>query len=964
LMLTSDQLRDAFLRFFEGKGHKIIPSSSLVPADDPTLLLTSAGMVQFKHYFKGEATPPSPRLTSCQKCFRTSDIDSVGDATHLTFFEMLGNFSVGDYFKKEAIAWAWEFVIQHLKLPKERLWITIFQDDDEAFQHWRSIGVPAERILRFGEESNFWGPAGKTGPCGPCSEIHYDFGEAVGCGRPDCRPNCSCGRFSELWNLVFTQYDQDEQGQRKPLPRPNIDTGMGLERTAAALLGKTSAYETDLFLPLLKLMSELSGKSYGQDVATDRALRVVVEHGRGVCFLIADHVGPSSGGRGYVLKHILHRAAIFGRKLGLTEPFLTKLAETVITQMQHVYPELADRSSLILQTIESEEERFERTLEAGTAVLDEIIGWREKLINDFKKQFLQEPLDNLKHIDEKDIDSFISGKWAWDLLLTGEDDVVQRIQKPMEKALQEFKANRTAKNFEEIKAIVESAKTIFGSEVFKLHDTYGFDVELTQEIARDRGLEVDLEGFEAEMKLQRERARASHKFTVTVHDKIVLKDSASVDIIPRSTDFVGYSKLKTESSVVVLLPDGKWPESSVDSMSKCQDLGVILRETPFYGEMGGQVGDTGEIRGKNGTVEVTSTLRDTVANRELIVHMGKVVEGTISVEDIVEAEVDRPRRLNIARNHTATHLLQAALRQVLGKQVRQAGSLVTPDRFRFDFTFLGAPAQEQLLQIQRLVNQKIRENLSVSTRLTDLSKAKEEGVLYLTGEQYGEEVRVIEVGKPIYSAELCGGTHVSATGEIGLFYIVSEGSIGSGIRRIEAVTGEAAESLAEQRLAVLEAIGKELHASPDETQAKVLALLSELERERKRVQALERELARHSVESLLGQVEQVDGVSVLSARVQVSNMPALREMGDLLRDKLKSAVVVLGAVYDDRPNFLALVTSDLVTRGLHAGKIAQKVAAVTGGGGGGRPEMAQAGGKDKSKLEEALRLVKTLVRQK
>ena len=985
-MLTSDQLREAYLRFFEGKGHKIIPSSSLVPADDPTLLLTSAGMVQFKRYFKGEATPPNPRLTSCQKCFRTSDIDSVGDATHLTFFEMLGNFSVGDYFKKEAIAWAWEFVIQYLKLPKERLWITIFQDDDEAFQHWRSIGVPAERILRFGEESNFWGPAGKTGPCGPCSEIHYDFGEAVGCGRPDCRPNCGCGRFSELWNLVFTQYDQNEQGQRKPLPRPNIDTGMGLERTAAALLGKTSAYETDLFLPLLKLMSELSGKSYGQDVPTDRALRVVVEHGRGLCFLIADGVVPSNEGRGYVLRRILRRAALFGRKLGLTEPFLTKIAESVIAQMQHVYPELAEQRSLILQVIESEEERFEQTLEMGLASLDDTL---RKMNEDIKlnlSNYIQgqiEPIrklaeslrnaqvesirklaesitnaqvesmrkfaDSFANIQVAQIDKLVSSPMTMQTLRD-----LQRITLNPEykQALEQIGKLKLDPGFVQAMERLKEAYTIGGQTVFRLHDTYGFPVELTQEIVKERGLEVDLEGFEAEMERQRERARASHKF------ELATKSGDVYEHLSAESCFVGYDRLRSESARIAgLIVKGQ----AVDSVKAGQEVEVVLDETPFYGEMGGQVGDTGEIKGARGRIDVTDAVK---ANHDLTVHRGKVVEGELELGDKVIAQVDERRRRAIASNHTATHLLQAALRQVLGKQVRQAGSLVTPDRFRFDFTFLGAPAQEQLLQIQRLVNQKIRGNLSVSSRLTDYRKAIEEGVLSLSGELYGEKVRVLEVGKPVYSAELCGGTHVSATGEIGLFYIVSEGSIGSGIRRIEAVTGEAAESLAEQRLAVLEAIGKELHASPDETQAKVLALLSELERERKRVQALERELARHSVESLLGQVEQVDGVSVLSARVQVSNMPALREMGDLLRDKLKSAVVVLGAVYDDRPNFLALVTPDLVTRGLHAGKIAQKVAAVTGGGGGGRPEMAQAGGKDKSKLEEALRLVKTLVRQK
>jgi len=883
--LTGDELRQEFLRFFEERGHKVIPSSSLVPEGDPTLLLTSAGMVQFKPYFLGEAVPPSPRLVSCQKCFRTTDIESVGDSKHLTFFEMLGNFSIGDYFKREAIAWAWEFVTQNLKLPKERLWATIFLDDDESFGYWREVGVPRERIIRFGEEDNFWGPAGDTGPCGPCSEIHYDLGEEFGCGQPGCGPGCKCGRFVEIWNLVFTQYNQDRDGNRSPLPKPNIDTGMGLERTLAAVQGKGSVYETDLFAPLIRRVCELSRWNYGEDEETDRRIRVVSEHGRAITFLIADGVLPSNEGRGYVLRRVLRRAVLFGRRLGVEGSFLGEIARVVIENMKHVYPELVSSQDFIFRVIELEEERFSQTLDTGLNLLDAII------------------------------------------------EKVRR----------------------------RGGSVLPGEEVFRLYDTYGFPSELTAEIAAENGLSVDLEGFEVEMNRQRERARAAHK--VDVSDGLVLKDKVSIAVIPRGTDFVGDRTLKHQSTIVVLLPESKWPEKSIDSVSQGQDVGVILRETPFYGEMGGQVGDTGEIRARSGRISVINTVRNTVGGSELIVHQGKVVEGTISVGDEVEAIVDKARRLDIARNHTATHLLQAALRQVLGGHVQQRGSLVAPDRLRFDFAHLSAVTGEELLEVQRLVNEKIRQDLKVSDRKVPYAQAVAEGALALFGERYGEEVRVIQIGEPPFSLELCGGTHVRSTGEIGYFRIIGESSIGVGVRRIEAVTGRGAEDFIEGRLSSLEKVARLVQSSPDEVEGKVAALLADLGREQKRALSLELELSKRIAESLVSKVETVEGIPVLAARVSASSMGMLRQIGDLLKERLGSAVIVLGAVWGDKPNFVAMVTPDLVARGLNAGQIVKQVAWVTGGGGGGRPGLGQAGGKDKEKLEEAIGLARRLIGQ-
>jgi alanyl-tRNA synthetase len=880
--MTGDELRKKYLIFFEQKGHLVIPSSSLIPHGDPTLLLTSAGMVQFKPYFTGEATPPSPRLASCQKCFRTTDIGSVGNFKHLTFFEMLGNFSIGDYFKKEAIAWAWEFVLDWLKIPKEKLWITIFLDDDESCRYWQNVGVNAERIIRCGEEDNFWGPAGETGPCGPCSEIHYDFGEQYSCG-PDCSPSCGCGRFLEIWNLVFTEYYQDAQKKRTPLPRKNIDTGMGLERTATVIQGKRSFYDTDLFAPIMQKVSQLTERKYGENEKADRAIRIVAEHGRAVTFLIADGVIPSNEGRGYVLRRILRRAALFGRTLGLDKPFLGEVAKEVIAGMGHVYPELVTRRDPVLKVIGMEEARFGETLSTGLNLLNQLMG----------------------------------------------------------------------------QAKAKADKKISGEEIFKLYDTYGFPAELTAEMAADNGLSVDLEGFEAEMERQRKRAREKHKFT-DAGARFSLVD------IPPSTGFVGYKSLKHKSSVVFLIPGGKWSGSTLISVSGGQDVGIILRETPFFAEMGGQVGDTGEIRGRKGRVEVTSTFKITQRDSDLVVHFGKVVEGTISLNDIVEAKVDKERRLDIARNHTTTHLLHAALRQVLGSQVHQAGSLVAPERFRFDFTYEAPVLKEELSQIQRIVNENIRQNLSVTKKEMPHSQAVAEGAIALFGEKYGDVVRTVKVGsaKAPISFEVCGGTHVDRTGDLGLFQVISEGSIGSGMRRIEAVTGREAEKLIEERASMLDKIARRLQVPAAYVEGKLSGVLEELDSERKRAVVLERQLSKETAESLLNQAESVKGVSVLVAKTSVSNMDALRHMGDVLREKLGSGVIVLAAVWDDKPSFLAMVTPDLISRGLNAGDIVKKVAQATGGSGGGRPQLGQGGGKDKDKLEQALKLVARLVEEK
>jgi len=884
--VTSDEIREVFLSFFEQKGHRVIPSSSLIPHKDTSLLLTTAGMVQIKPYFLGLQKPPGPRLASCQKCFRTTDIDSVGNSKHLTLFEMLGNFSVGDYFKEEAISWAWEFVIEYLKLPGERLWISVYLDDDDAFACWRQVGVPAERILRFGEEDNFWGPTGDSGPCGPCSEIHYDHGEEFGCGRPECKPNCECGRFSEIWNLVFTQYNQTTDGKRIPLPKPNIDTGMGLERTVAAVQGKPSCYETDIFLPLIERVTQLAGKGYGEDKDIDRAIRIVVEHSRGIAFLIADGVLPSNEGRGYVLRRILRRASLFGRRLGLDKPFLSEITTATVSRMNQIYPELIVNRAMIDQITRAEEEKFIGTLETGLTLVEELIE----------------------------------------------------------------------------EAMRQGERSLPSEQVFRLYDTHGFPAELTAEIARERGLSIDLASFGAEVEKQRARARAAHKFGIAVGGTITAPGSVSREGKREEgdigqTEFVGYEATACRGEIVKIIAE----QQDVTSASKGSEVDIIIGKTPFYGEMGGQVGDTGKISSQRGEVAITSTAR---SPSDVIIHHGKVIKGSISTGDEVEAKIDVDRRLDIARNHTATHLLQYALREILGVHVYQRGSSVEPAGFRFDFSHLAAVSESQLSEIQGLVNEKIRQNLPVKSNLIPYDEAIAEGAIALFEEKYGETVRVVEIGEPPLSTELCGGTHVKSTGEIGFFIMTSEASIGTGLHRIEAVTGRTAEAVAERNSATLKSIARELKTVPDEVHGKVGVLVNELESAHKHSLWLERELSRKITESLIEQVKQAGGITFLSARVPPLTKSVLREMGDILRSKLKSAVIVLATVYNNNPSFLAMVTPDLVARGFHANDIIKKVAKVAGGSGGGKAEMAQAGGKDAARLDEALDSVESIIAEK
>jgi len=941
--MDSQQIRDTFLRFFEERGHRVMPSAPLVPVGDPTLLFTSAGMVQFKPYFEGRVTPPSRRLASVQKCFRTSDIDSVGDTAHLTFFEMLGNFSIGDYFKAEAIPWAWELVTDKnwFAMPKENLWAAVYLDDDEAFDLWRKVGVPAERIVRYGEEHNYWF-CGPVGPCGPCSELHYDFGPTPGCPeceRSQCHPAVECGRFLEIWNLVFTTYFLHPDGSRTLLPAKNIDTGAGLERMAVVLQDVRSVYETDLFAPIIRRVAELSGRRYGEDEATDRAMRIVAEHTRAAAFLIADGVMPGNEERGYVLRRVLRRAIFFAHTLVRNVQWMRDVTLEVIEHMWETYPELREHAATVGRTAELEEERFMETLGRGEAAMDALA----RLGAYLKKFLAKAPLGRWAAEETP-----LSGLWQSSEL---PEALKAEALKPFERILgpKPWMASR-----EQLKRATEVDIAITGGVEFLLWDTFGFPRELTREVAARHGVKVDDHAddeFAALLEAQRERARAAAKFGAE-------GPAADYDALAGlETPFLGYETLTAQTAVVALRRDGVQAESAQEG----EAVEIVLRETPFYGEAGGQVGDAGEIVGPHGRVQVDDTQRPA---EKLIVHRGRVLEGRIAVNDAVVAQVDEARR-DIMRNHTATHILHAALRRVLGSHVRQAGSLVAPDRLRFDFTNMEALKPEELAEIQRIVNEKIRADLLVTTRVSSFDEAMKEGVLAFFDEKYGDQVRVVETkeGGERFSGELCGGTHCSATGQIGLFLIVGESSIGAGMRRIEAVTGRAAEAYVQEQLAALENASRRLGTVASDLEAKVTTLLSDLDSERKRAQALERALAAPAAEALVGKARAVDGISLLAARVDAPSQDALRHMGDVLRQRLGSAVVVLGTVLDGRPAFMAMVTPDLVKRGLHAGHILKRVASAAGGGGGGRPEMAQGGGTDASKLDEALALVKPLVKE-
>ena len=879
--MNSDEIRESFLSYFESKGHLRVDSSSLIPVGDPTLLLTTAGMVQFKPYFAGESEPPNRRLSSSQKSFRAVDIDEVGDATHLTLFEMLGNFSIGDYFKEGAVHYALECLTEVMDLPRERFAATVHHSDDETFELWQQAGIPAERIFRFGDEDNWWGPAGLEGPTGPCAELHYDFGAGRGCLQPDCGPNCTntlpgsedvCNRFVELWNLVFMQFYHHLDGTRTPLPSTGIDTGMGLERLAVVMQDARDIYDTDLFRPLIERVEDIAEKEYGADRDDDYAMRVVSEHARSATFLIADGVVPANDGRGYVLRRVVRRAIRFGRRLGLEDPFLGEMARVVIDRMGDAYRELRDHREFVLTVLELEEKKFQQAFQSGYAVLSDSL---------------------------------------------------------------------------------EQGGEVPGELVFRLWDTHGFPVEITQEIARERGLEVDIEGFEREMEAQRQRGRAAARFGGD-RSKIRLYESLGVG----STSFLGYDTVAARSVVVGLISEDR----VVDSVADGASADVFLLETPFYPEGGGQVGDAGVLAGPGGRVDVHDT--QTVMPG-LIAHFGKATQGEFSVGDTVDAHVDPVRRQDTARNHTATHMLHAALRQVLGPHVRQAGSLVAPDRLRFDFSHVEAVSAEEMEQVQWLVNEKIRENVSIHKSEDTYAKAIERGALAFFGDKYDDTVRLIEIANgATFSFEVCGGTHVHRTGELGAVYVLGESSIGSGLRRIEAVSGRGAERVVKDRFSSEAAVATLLNTSVAGVEERVKGLLDELDAARRANDMLERRVSAQSAQGLLDLKQDVDGVTVLATSVEASNVDAMRDMGDWLRDKLGSGVVVLGAVIGGRPALVAMVTPDLVSRGHSASDIVKGAAKAIGGGGGGRPDVAQAGGRRAEGLEEALGMVHQLVAEK
>ena len=958
--MNGDQIRDSFIRFFESKGHQHMPSASLIPAGDPTLLFTSAGMVPFKPFFMGEQTPPSKRLTSSQKSFRTTDIDEVGDHKHLTFFEMLGNFSIGDYFKEGAVGFCWELVTELFKLDPERLYVTIHLDDEEAFAIWRDqVGVPVERIYRYGDKDNWWGPAGNEGPTGPCSEVHYDGGSEKGChdGRmmpPEaltaqfrkdlesgdsspidgCHPNCDCERFVELWNLVFMQFYQDTAGGRTPLPAPSVDTGMGLERAMVILQGKDNIYETDLFVPIIDRVGQLTGKTYGTATDTDYAMRVVVEHARAAAFLIGDGVVPGNEGRGYVLRRVIRRAIRYGRQLGLEEAFLTEVVEAVIPQFSAVYKELSENHEFIQRVISLEEERFAEAIQTGLPLLEDgFIPIRKLLLANPK----------LGDIDIAAIDATLQSD---EIAHAAGHGTLEIVGEALKKNLPSGMENQS-----------RFFGTLSDAETFVLYDTYGLPPELTAEIAKEHGLEVDMEGFEREMDVRKEQSRSSGSFSGSME----MQTSYS-DLGLSSSEFVGYELTEQESKIVAILSGGV----SVDHATQGQQVEIVISQSPFYAEGGGQLGDRGLISGPNGVVAVEDT-QSPVAG--LIVQRGTVEQGEISVGDVVTASVEVARRLDSSRNHSGTHILHAALRSVLGAHVRQAGSFVAPERLRFDFSHVSALTRDELLSIQSLANDKVRGNLTVSSHETSYSEAVREGALAFFGDRYGDVVRVVTMApaphsmEDAFSVEVCGGTHVSATGQVGTLAVLGESSIGGGMRRIEAVTGRAAEELFVQQSDHLEAISQKLQTPVADLEARLDSFIQENEDLRKQLEGFQKTSLRGEAEELLSQIQDVDGVKVVAGRTSAGGPDGMREMADFLRDKLGSVVVALAAVVEGSPILITMVTPDLVERGLHAGNIARDTAKVMGGGGGGRPEMAQAGGKQPEKVDEALNGVPSLVRQ-
>jgi alanyl-tRNA synthetase len=875
--MTGKEIRDSFLRFFAERGHQIVPSASLIPASDPTLLFTNAGMVPFKNIFLGIEQPTQRRVVDSQKCLRVSgkhnDLEEVGrDTYHHTFFEMLGNWSFGDYYKKEAILWAWELLTNVWRLPKDKLWATVYTTDDEADEWWRKqTDINRDQILRFGDKDNFW-EMGEAGPCGPCSEIHIDRGPGS-CEREHtpghvCQVNGGCPRYIELWNLVFIQYNRNPDRSLDELPSKHVDTGMGLERVAAVLQNVRGNYDSDLLRDVIRGAEELSDKRYGDDPELDISFRVIADHARAAAFVIADGVVPTNEGRGYVLRRIMRRALRHGRLLGFEGPFFSQVTESVVRLMGSAYPELIERKDYLAEVVRNEEERFAETLGRGLALLE-----------------------------------------------------------------QEISALRQS-----------STTTLAGDVAFRLYDTYGFPLDLTEDFLSSEGLSLDRAGFERAMEEQRTRARAHHGLTINVHDSIHVEERVR---------FVGDRIVEWESEVLATLVKG---ETRISAVREGEEVEIVTAETPFYGESGGQVGDTGRMETARGDlVEIFDTQKP---QPSLIVHHGRVVRGAIQAGDRVRLTIDTARREAIRLNHSATHILHSALRETLGTHVRQAGSLVAADRLRFDFTHTSPVKDDVLERIEDLVNVHIRENAEVTSEEMSLTDALKSGALAFFGEKYGERVRVLRMGN--FSTELCGGTHVSRTGDIGLFKLKAEAGVASGVRRVEATTGEGALEWVRQREQILKEISSILKGSEEDVADKLAKLLAQQRELEKKLAQLQSTLAGSQSDDIVSRSRRLNGVNVVASRVEGVDDKGLRELADQLRDKLHPAVVVLGAIQGERVALLAAVSKE-ATKHYHAGNIIKQIAPLVGGGGGGRPDFAQAGGKDPARLDEALQKVYELI---
>ena len=871
-----NEIREKFLSFFEGKGHLRMPSASLVPHNDNSLLLINSGMAPLKPYFTGQVIPPRRRVTTCQKCIRTGDIENVGKtARHGTFFEMLGNFSFGDYFKKDVIPWAWEFITKVLEIPEDRLYITVYKDDEEAAQIWHDvIGVPKERIFYMGKEDNFWEHG--TGPCGQCSEIYYDRGPEYGCGKPGCTVGCDCDRYMEFWNLVFTQFNAEEDGTYSDLAQKNIDTGMGLERMATIMQNVDSIFDVDTLKALRDEVCRVAGVEYMKDHKTDVSVRVITDHIRSVTFMTADGVLPSNEGRGYVLRRLLRRAARHGKLLGIDKEFLADLCEVVIAHSGDAYPELVEKKEYIRKVISVEENSFYKTIDNGMEILK----------------------DYMDEMQSKGI------------------------------------------------------KVLDGEKTFRLYDTYGFPIDLTKEILEEAGMELDEDAFQSEMKAQKERARNARAKSTYMGAAETVYNQLDTSL---KTEFVGYSENSVDdATITALVANGEIADTAtVDS-----EVAIFLDKTPFYAEMGGQVGDTGIIKTDMGTVEVSDCIR-VVGGKSA--HIGVVVDGEIKVGDKAEAAIDVKNRIAISRNHSATHLLQKALREVLGTHVEQAGSYVSADRLRFDFTHFQAMTAEEIKKVEDIVNEKILEGLDVTTTETSMEEARKMGAMALFGEKYGDVVRVVNMGG--YSIELCGGVHLKNTAQAGSFKIVSEGGVAAGVRRIEALTGEGALKFYQSQGDELKQVCAITKTTSENMVKHIEDLLKQQKEMAKEIEALKAKMAGSAAEDIIKNAENVNGVNVVCAVIEDTDTNGLKTMGDELKNKLGSAVVVLASVKEGKIGLVAMATDDAVKKGAHSGNIIKAAAAVCGGGGGGKPNMAQAGGKDASKLAEAVEKAKEVIKE-